>query len=314
MNRRDRTLLACLAVGSVLLPLLLAAVLDWPQWTVIPAAVPLLGGTALVGKELRNRRQYERLRARIAERPAEPAAANPEAIDDAQLPGVPVPSAEPDYDFLLSATIRWTRIPDGTGVRVENPPDVMRNLVLSHAGQLTRALPPGNPLLAQHRLAAELGVRRADGSGQFEYWAEQVAVTLAAEDADRLRTLATLRKDREVWEQQRRFEIDKREYLRSDALRTPGSAVIWQLAKDPDKVAETVGLIGPLTELSAAANEADLVDLWRRTGPADHAPGDELSSGGVPELFPPADPAAESGPRSIPAARSGSDDGGTGHA
>ena len=75
-----------------------------------------------------------------------------------------------------------------------------------------------------------LGVVQHDRSGRIEVWADQVRRSLPETDVQRLHALSDVRKDQAVWEHQRRFECDKREYLTEDVLRSTGTALVWWLS------------------------------------------------------------------------------------
>ena len=84
--------------------------------------------------------------------------------------------------------------------------------------------------------------------------AESVTLTLSERDQERLEKLASVRKDKAVWEHERTYERSRREYLGEDVLKDTGSAVVWWLARNEDRVDKTVEDIGLLAQLSSAAN------------------------------------------------------------
>ncbi|HEV2634234.1 MAG TPA: hypothetical protein VGX23_03745 [Actinocrinis sp.] len=181
---------------------------------------------------------------------------------------IPVPSGAPDYDFLFSATVRWRLLTSGNQSRRPvnahaNPAALAINTILARARQATAAELPGESALAQHRLGTVLGVVEPDPTGQVEAWATNIVLTLSDDDLQRQRKIADLRKDEAIWEHEREYERSRRTYLSEDVLRTTGSAVVWLLAKKDDAIERTVELIGPLAQLTAAANDREVPDLFR---------------------------------------------------
>src|SRR5690606_13970414 len=65
----------------------------------------------------------------------------------------------------------------------------------------------------------------------------------------------------------RKYECDRREYLGKDVLKDTGSAVVWWLAKHDDQVKQAVDEIGPLAQLSSAANDRDVPERYRHMVP-----------------------------------------------
>lgn len=88
--------------------------------------------------------------------------------------------------------------------------------------------------------------------------AENVSLTLLEQDQERLDRLADVRKDKAVWEHQRKYEQSKRQYLSEDVLKDTGSAVVWWLAKNDEQVEKTVADLALLAQLTSAANDTDI--------------------------------------------------------
>lgn len=108
----------------------------------------------------------------------------------------------------------------------------------------------------KQRLAAELGWPRTDSSGTVRWCAQDVDLQPAdPDDAARLRTLSQLRKQVQVWQQEREHELNVRRYLDEDVLTTTGSALVWWLARHLDDVRGAIGMIGDLSELSAVSQD-----------------------------------------------------------
>ncbi|NEW72630.1 hypothetical protein G4H13_20025 [Streptomyces rapamycinicus] len=95
-------------------------------------------------------------------------------------------------------------------------------------------------------------------TGHLQAMAEAITLTLSEHDQERLDSLASVRKDKAVWEHQRKYEQSKREYLGDDVLKDTGSAVVWWLAKNDDQVHKAVEDLGLLAQLTSAANDTDV--------------------------------------------------------
>ncbi|MCF3142039.1 hypothetical protein IQ293_02075 [Streptomyces platensis] len=102
-----------------------------------------------------------------------------------------------------------------------------------------------------------------DRTGHLQIMAEDVTLTLREHDQERLDKLSEVRKDKAVWEHQRKYEQSKREYLGEDVLKDTGSAVVWWLAKNDDHVEKAVADIGLLAQLTSAANDTDVPERLR---------------------------------------------------
>jgi hypothetical protein len=260
MNRQDYKLFSLLIVLAVLVPAVLGLSLDWAPWTWIVATVVLAGLITAVDRQVRHRREQEYLHRHAANQPQPrielPASRYPLAV-------TPLASAKPDYDFTFSCTMVWRptgQLADGDH---GDPRAIAADQLVGRAAVAVAHESPGGRALAQHRLAATLGYPEEDRSGRFVVWAEDIVLGVPDEDANRLRQLADLRKQEELWEQKRGYERNIRAYLGDEVLRDTGSAVVWWLANHADHVRETAGLIGTLAELSAAANNTEVDALFR---------------------------------------------------
>jgi hypothetical protein len=189
------------------------------------------------------------------------------------ISGVSLPTATSGYAFLLSATVHWRLLPSPAAVvgssavissiANANPAALAIDAVILRARQVTALEDPADFSGAQVRLGSTLGLSVRDVSGQVEAWATNVLLTLAEEDLRRLRKISDLRKELEVWEHQRDYERNKRTYLGDDVLKSTGSAVVWLLSRQDDAIERTVDMIGPLAQLSAAANDSEVPELFR---------------------------------------------------
>lgn len=180
-----------------------------------------------------------------------------------QIQAAPLPSADPDYRFLLSCVACWRVRGSGSTSPIENPEELARLTVIARASQLTATAQPGNYDLIRHKLDGTLAVPMPDHSGTIEIWAHSVWLTLPDGDLQRQHELALIRKDEQVWEHKRNYERNLRAYLLNEALPDTGSAVAWWLSKNPEQVRETVELIGTLAQLSAAANNREIDPVFQ---------------------------------------------------
>jgi hypothetical protein len=128
------------------------------------------------------------------------------------------------------------------------------NEIIRRARDITKERDPDEVTLVISDLSVALGALQPDVGGQVEVMAESVRLQLPPEDQKRLDELATLRKDEGLWEYQRRYQVSKRDYLRSDVLKDAGSAVVWWLAKHEDNLEQVATNIDLLTQLAHAAN------------------------------------------------------------
>lgn len=113
---------------------------------------------------------------------------------------------------------------------------------------------------------------RPDHTGHLQVMAEDITLTLHESDQERLTKLAEVRKDKAVWEHQRKYEQSKREYLGEDVLKDTGSAVVWWLAKNDNHIEKTVADLGLLAQLTSAANDTDIPERLQELIPTTNAP------------------------------------------
>ncbi len=144
--------------------------------------------------------------------------------------------------------------------------------VIERARVVTSCREPFRSSLVQHELSGALGVMELTPGGHIRVMALEVVLILPEEDQQRLHRLAAIRKSEELWEHERNYERNKREYLGGDVLRNTGSAVVWWLAKNDDHVEKAVKDIGLLARLTSAANNEEVAEPFRHL---------------VPEAFPP---------------------------
>ncbi|MGW2332108.1 hypothetical protein ACWC5C_41020 [Streptomyces sp. NPDC001700] len=259
MSSGHKTMTGFVTVICALILAIVGLLMHWPLWVWIIIAVLLLTGSALAA------RAVEPSRGPIPpDRTLEPDLPIPEPERwECVVSEVALPSAVPDYDFLFSATIRWCPGSAPADAPYVNPGALAVDAVLDRARRITATQPPHRSSLAQHQLNGALGTMAADSTGRVKALAENVTLRLSEADMERLHKLSTVRKDEEVWEHERNYERNKRAYLGEDVLKDPGSAVVWWMAKNDDHVEKAVNLIGPLAELSSAANNTEIPERFR---------------------------------------------------
>lgn len=191
---------------------------------------------------------------------------------------VALPSAVADYDFSFSATVRWTMLDAPADAPLINPAGLAVDAVLQRARVVTAQQPPTQAAFVQHQLDGALGTMRADSTNRILAMAQDVSLVLPDLDRERLAKLSNVRKDEDVWEHERNYERGKRAYLGDDVLKDTGSAVVWWLSRNDEKVEGAVDRIGLLARLSAAANNEKVAPAFEHlvTPPApvyaDHGP------------------------------------------
>ncbi|MFC9623754.1 hypothetical protein ACFTXM_28430 [Streptomyces sp. NPDC056930] len=229
----------------------------WPTWAWPPLALILVAAPAVAFKIAGLRRGS------VPVAFEEHLTAAPIERTEQHVSRVALPSRWADYDFLISATIRWYALDASRPGRLLNPAGLAVESVLDRARVVTEQREPGRVSLVQHELSGALSSLLPDSTGQLQAMAEDVRLTLHEHDQERLDSLAGVRKDQAVWEHQRKYEQSKRKYLSEDVLKDTGSAVVWWLAKNDEQVERTVEDLGMLARLTSAANDTDVPERLR---------------------------------------------------
>ncbi|MEU3795983.1 hypothetical protein AB0F07_40470 [Streptomyces fructofermentans] len=255
-----------LTVLCALLLTILGLVQKWPSWAWAALAVAVVAAPVAAFKIAAQRR---------GSLPADftnflPAA--PIERREHHVSRVALPSQWDDYDFVFSATVRWQPLDARNDEPVFNPAGLAVEAVLDRARALTEQREPGRASLVQHELNGALSRMRPDHAGHLQVMAENITLTLHEADQERLDKLAGVRKDKAVWEHQRKYEQSKREYLGDDVLKDTGSAVVWWLAKNDNHIEKTVADLGLLAQLTSAANDTDIPERLQDLIPASNAP------------------------------------------
>jgi hypothetical protein len=185
------------------------------------------------------------------EAPAPP----PAQFQEQPVKGIRLPSAFADYTFAFEAKVCWLTAADGA----VGAGEVAVSEIIRRALKVTERRDPNEVTLIEPELAVALGALHPAPCGRVQVRAESVRLLLPPEDQQRLDDLARLRKQEELWDHQRRYQVNKRRYLHTDVLKDPGSAVVWWLAQNEDKPERVADNIDVLSRLARAANNADNV-------------------------------------------------------
>lgn len=171
-----------------------------------------------------------------------------------------LPSARPEFGLLFSAIVCW-RGPDLED-RVAEAAAV--DSVVERARAFAGRTEPDAVGGADEPLVLALGAGGGCGHpGVWDVWAEEVRLEMVPADAERLQRLRELRKQKAERAEQRELERDERDYLGADALAAPGTALVWWLSRNPDRIDEAVDRISMLATLSSAATGNSVPDHYR---------------------------------------------------
>jgi hypothetical protein len=170
---------------------------------------------------------------------------------------VELPTAIPDYRLLFSATVFWRPIPDQGKPSHANLGALAKRAVIERAAAMARDIAPSSATVTKHQLAALIGEPQRDPTGRLQAWATEVTLEIRSGDAKRLCTLSDLRKQSQVWEQEREHERNVRAYLGEDVLTTTGRALVWWLARNEDDIEGAATRISNLARLSAVSQDQD---------------------------------------------------------
>ncbi|MGW2819093.1 hypothetical protein [Streptomyces sp. NPDC001415] len=265
-GRYIMTVFVTLLLGLLLV--IAGVALQWPRWAWPVLAVVLITAAMAVNRFMsRDRDGFPPHLAMEPDLPIPPA-----PRQEIRVSGVALPSAVADYDFLFSATVRWNLLESPDGAALINPSGLAVDAVLHRAREITAGQPPSRSALVQHRLDGALATMQQDSSGRLLAMALDVSLCLPDPDLERLAKLSTVRKERDVWEHERNHERNKRDYLGGDVLKDTGSAVVWWLSRNEDRIEETVDRIGVLARLTAAANNDEVAPEFQHLVPTPAPP------------------------------------------
>ncbi|MEU6995890.1 hypothetical protein ABZ953_35215 [Streptomyces sp. NPDC046465] len=273
MSRHTQRLLPA---AFIVVMLGIAALLGWPTWMWFPLTA-LVAGALLLGMYVGNGRGRastdEEETQDGTELPVEPPYLEIPVVD------VPVSSSLDEYPFVFSAMVRWRTRTDPLATSHGNPGALAVASVLWRVEHYTATEHPRRADSLCHRLEGLLGQPVHEESGVVTAYATEVRLHLRGEDRQHLGELEEHRRSIGSWERQREHERSRREYLGEDVLRSPGSAIVWWLSRHEDEIQRATDLIGPLSCLSAAANDQQIPDGFRHivgrqaSRAADSSPG-----------------------------------------
>ncbi|MEU2953539.1 hypothetical protein [Streptomyces xanthochromogenes] len=246
-----------------LLCIIAGVALQWPRWAWPVLAAVLITAAVVVNRLMSG--DDDGFPAHLTLEPDLPLPPAPR--QEVRINGVALPSAVTDYDFLFSATVRWSVLESPDGAMLGNPSGLAVDTVLQRAREITAGQPPSRSALLQHQLDGALAIMLPDPGGRLQAMALEVSLGLPGPDLERLAKLSAVRKEQDVWEHERNHERNKRDYLGGDVLKDTGSAVVWWLARNEDRVEETVDRIGVLARLTAAANNDEVAPEFRHLVP-----------------------------------------------
>ncbi|WP_190818284.1 hypothetical protein [Saccharopolyspora pogona] len=267
LSSDQKARLRALSLIVAVIWVVLGVVFSWPLWLwiglgVVSLLAPSLIAWGLVEWNLRERsgKAHELAEEEVVEE--QPPTPEPPRPQQYSVQGVPLRSAREDYQFIFSCNVFWRLLPNAPGLPHANPGGLAADMILMEVASLAASTPPAEESRARYRMTSMLGAVRTDPTGRVEVWADGIALSLSEDDAERLRRLAEVRKNEEVWENERSYERNVRAYLGDDVLTSPGSAVIWWLAGprtgEKQRVDEVVEKISNLQKLTSAATMTEL--------------------------------------------------------
>lgn len=268
MTTGHRTVTVFLTVLGALMLAIIGLFTHWPWWT-WPTEACIVVGVPLMARAIATRKR-EPFPSHLLQEPDLPVP--PVERREVRITGVGLPSLLPDYDFLLTATVRWCPVSVPHGSPIVNNSALAVDAVLTRAARVTADRHPTRASLVQHELNGVLATMKRDATERVEAMALDVTLSLTADDGERLAKLASVRKNEAVWDHERKYEQSRRAYLGDDVLRDTGSAVVWWLHRNEDRIDKAVDDIGLLAELTAAAKNEEVAEHLHRFIPSLSSP------------------------------------------
>jgi hypothetical protein len=279
---------------ALLVPSSLGLAAGWPVWVTVLVVASLLVLTLLGLRSRHFHNEQAQLRADAAYRqqmaaqrvppPPQPAPGPPPSRAVAPMS---LPSSMDGIPFTFGCTVHW----DPAELRLDqghaDPAAIATAAIVDRAREISRFHHPDDDAVT-HVLAASLGRPAATPDRLLQAWATEVKTEVGRHHRDHLDALATLRRQQQLQEQRIANQRMVRAYLGDEVLTDVGSTVVWWLARNEEGVRETVDLIGTLARLSAAANNAEVDELFQHLVPESVAPRPTAPS---PSFFTPPEPA-----------------------
>ncbi|RKS10286.1 hypothetical protein DFP74_6049 [Nocardiopsis sp. Huas11] len=298
------------AVGAVVVitPLVLFPLIG--RWTLLWVPLVLMAVTAVLLRTRAHAQARERTAASGASA-GEPGHEPDGRSASAEHPPVPagtgrrirpvaLPSAVADYDLVFAGVVHW-RWNGHVDLRLRDPVAPAVHAVVTRAAELVSGTEPGDHGLAECDLAARLAVETAVTGAGIVVWAEDVELRLPDEDAERLRSLAGLRKDRDVRDAVRAIEAERfgaaarTPRARRDAV-SPAREVLEDgvVVRGPHVVGERLAARGPhdaddLHDLDDLDELDDLDHLDEAGGLDGPGPGNDVDGEGFESYWWPAE-------------------------
>jgi hypothetical protein len=167
-----------------------------------------------------------------------------------RIENVPVRSATEPYNFGFSCTVGYHQTQLGTQSHAALP-EVARNGILQRVAPVAAAARLTETMVVQAQLATQLGLPSHDPSGRLRVWATDVVLTAAEADVQAVHQRHELQRKMQVWQYEKEIERRERDFT-AEMLIDPKHAVAWWLSRNPQQVAQAVGMIEPIALLSAA--------------------------------------------------------------
>lgn len=271
------------SAGLLIAVLTTGAALGWPIWLwfLLPA---LCAGALLIDMRVpRSGRGRSERASESEETPPDRPEESP--YQDTSVMVVPVESAVADCPFLFSATVWWKLVDEDASWPHRNPAALASTAILGRVQRMTSMEHPNRATFLEHSMEGTLGAPVTDDEGLVVAFATDIRLVLRQKDREHLEELDGLRKAVGTWESRRQHERNVREYLGDDVLQSPGSAVVWWMARHEDEIERAVEMIAPLTVLSAAANDEEIPENYRELFQphSEPAEGDLTGGFGHPE-------------------------------
>jgi hypothetical protein len=273
MTSQHKVAVATWTSVAVIALIVLGVSLRWPAVATVTVVLVCCAGAALIALAVD---RHDRASRHDVHLPPPPPVPEPQpATYQVVVQDINLRSAWPDYEFLFGATVYWRAAGSPLPNPHVRPGAVAVEAIIRRAADAAAFEEPGMAVRLRHRLDDLLGVVERDPSGRVEAWADQVRTSLSEADANRLRTLSDMRKDKAVWERNRDYECDRREYLTEDVLKSTGSALVWWLSRNESNVAGAAELIGTMARLSSAVRDEDVPERFRHLVPPSARPDPE---------------------------------------
>jgi hypothetical protein len=278
-NNQTRAAVIHGAAGLAAIVLLwcLSSTLGWPTPVLVALVVVLLG---VVGVSAFRRLGSSRWPDPQA--PGWPTVTAPIPPASVAIGPVTIASSDVAYRFRFTATVHWQQKADDSAQDQNRRGADAQEALLDRAIDAAQAIAPSDYAAAGYRLAAVLSEPLVAPRAAVQVWASDVHVDLAEEDSERLAKLERIQKDIRLWEQERAHEKEVRRYLAEDALASPGTALVWWLARHEDEIRGCVERIPDLTRISSVARDLRAEPMLDDERTVEYRPNHDVVNGTDP--------------------------------